>query len=186
MIACPLCEHPQLHGDACEVCGRPLEVPPEVSRVLPLEGLEPTRHAAATDLAGPRLEELEPTLLEPDDAPTHLPETEPLLDLEPTRAAPVEVEISPMLDVEQTSTAAPGDGPTPPPAFTTCRYCRTPALPGERRCGRCGMRLPVVTASRTEGDAAAAKAARLCSCGAPVTRAICPACGGRIPGSLDG
>lgn len=187
MIVCPLCEHPQPHGDLCDVCGRRLEVPAgEVPRVEPIDGLEPTHHAAADELAGPRLEGLEPTVLEPGGpAPAELGGADPLLELEPTRAAPVEVEVSPVPDVEPTSTAIAGDVPTPLPAFTICRYCRTPALPGERRCGRCGMRLAAATSPSGEG-AAAAKAPSFCSCGAPVTRAVCPACGGRIPGSLDG
>ncbi len=186
MIVCPLCEHPQLRGDACELCGRPLEVTPaELPGVTPLEGLEPTRHAAAAELAGARLEALEPTRLEPDGALAELAAAAPFPDLEPTRAAPAEVEVSPMLEVERTAAVGPGDGRTALPALATCRYCRTPALPGERRCGRCGMRLPVERGSRTEGDADASEARR-CSCGAPVTRSVCPACGGRIPGSLDG
>lgn len=184
MIVCPLCEHPQPAGDTCDVCGRRLEgLAGEVPRVPPLEGLEPTHHPAAAvpdpTLWPGRLEGLEPTRAEPD-APGVV---EPLLDLEPTRAAPVEVEGSTFPDLEPTAAGIPGDGPTPLPASPTCRYCRTAARPGERRCARCGMRLPLAIPPAAEGGAAAV---RRCACGAPVTGAVCPACGGRIPGALDG
>jgi hypothetical protein len=187
MIVCPLCEHPQPQGDACDMCGRRLEVPAgELARVPPLDGLEPTRHVGVGGIAAPRLEGLEPTVLEPGDPDdSRLAGPEPFLDLEPTRTAPVEVEVSPVPEIEPTATALPGDAPTPLPVDMVCRYCRTPALAGERRCGRCGMRLAVVRAPG-EGGAADARAVRRCSCGAPVTGAVCPACGGRVAGSLDG
>ncbi len=182
MIVCPLCEHSQPGGDACDVCGRPLEGPGAESAPVPvLDGLEPTAHAAAADLAEPRIEGLEPTALEPAVLAT----PEPLADLEPTGAAPAEVEILPAPDLEPTALADLGDGPASPPAEVVCRYCRTPAPRGERRCARCGMRLPVLAALAEDGGADL-EAARLCSCGAPVTGALCPACGARRAGSLEG
>lgn len=182
MIVCPLCEHSQPGGDACDVCGRPLEGPgARPAPVAALDGLEPTAHADAGDPVAPRLEDLEATALEP----AALAASEPLAELEPTGAAPAEVEVVPAPDLEPTALAAPGDGPAPTPAEVVCRYCRTPARRGERRCARCGMRLPVLAAP-AEGSGAALDAARRCSCGAPVTGALCPACGARRAGSLEG
>ncbi len=182
MIVCPLCEHSQPGGDACEVCGRRLEGPAAEAAPAPaLEGLEPTLHTAAGAVAAPPLEGLEPTGLEPGAVAA----AEPFLDLEPTGAAPVAVvEVAPAPDLEPTALPSTGDGPTPAPASLVCRYCRTPASPGERRCERCGMRLPVLSATAEE-DGAASETVR-CSCGAPVTGVVCPACGGRLAGSHDG
>jgi hypothetical protein len=172
MIVCPVCEHAQPHGGECEVCGKRLAgPPPPPAAVERVEGLEPTHHAAAT--APPDVvPDLEPTghgavQLVEDWVP----------DLEATRAAPIDVDAEPMPDVERTETAGlPTDGPTALPVFPECRYCRTPAVPGERVCARCGMRLPVAPAS----PGLVAVAARLCSCGAPVRGSVCPSCGARV------
>ncbi len=183
MTVCPLCEHAQPGGDACEVCGRPLEAAGgETVDVPALDGLEPTRHAAAAAPGDSRLDGLEPTAL-PGDLAEVAPE--PLGELEPTGAAPVEVQVAPAPDLEPTALAPAGDGPTPLAAVPTCRYCRTPALPGERRCGRCGMRLPVPLSAAREGDGARPEPRR-CSCGAPVSGASCPACGARVTAVLEG
>lgn len=188
MIVCPLCEHAQPAGEACDVCGRRLELAAgETAPVPALDELEPTLHAAAEAPAVPRLEGLEPTGLEPESfSPAGLAEPEPFPDLEPTGAAPVAVDVAPAPDLEPTAVAVPGDAPTPLPGIMLCRYCRTPALPSERRCGRCGMRLPVVAASAQEGEGAGPATVHLCSCGAPVTGSACPACGARVAGALDG
>ena len=87
------------------------------------------------------LPELEPTLAAPTDAPE-----ERTPDLEATRAAPIDVDAPPMADVERIEAPIPGDAPTALPIAPVCRYCRTPAVPGERLCSRCGMRLPVIDA----------------------------------------
>jgi hypothetical protein len=81
-------------------------------------------------------------------------------------------------DLEPTFTPPIDDGPTPAPAVVICCYCRTEAAPGERRCGRCGMRLPVLAAPAA-GPASGPPAPTLCSCGTPVTRSRCPTCGAR-------
>lgn len=170
MIVCPVCEHPQAGGAECEVCGkRLLDGPAGVPAVPSVEGLEPTGFARV-EAAPERLGELEPTAHAggADAAP------EPVT-LEATRVEPVHVSVEPVPDVERLSDAIPEDAPTEVPLFVTCRYCRTEAMPGERVCGRCGMRLPDF------GGARGAEAAppRLCGCGALVRGTACPSCGAR-------
>jgi hypothetical protein len=124
-------------------------------------------------VAAAPIPELEATLHEA--APDLLPEVVP--GVEPTRAAPVEVVEVTIPDLERTQAELPGDGPTPLPVAIICRYCRTPAFPGERRCSRCGMRLPVFDGGGA--PASQQEAQRFCSCGVPVTGALCPSCGAR-------
>ncbi|GAO02768.1 hypothetical protein [Anaeromyxobacter sp. PSR-1] len=176
MIVCPVCDHPQALGSECEVCGKRLAVHGVAGdEVPPLDGLEPTLFPAvqAQDDSVPGLEPTrvgEATL--PPAPPDGLAEA-----LEPTRTAPVEVEVAPTPDVERTGAELPEAERTQLPVFVTCRYCRTPAMPGERLCGRCGMRLPVAGAAPAE----AGPAGRRCGCGAWVTSGPCPACGARAP-----
>ena len=60
MIVCPVCEHAQVQGTECEVCGKRLG-----------------RGPSAADLALPRVPDLEPTSHAPVDAPEQgLPELE--------------------------------------------------------------------------------------------------------------
>jgi hypothetical protein len=177
MIVCPLCEHAQAEAGECEECGKRLSgVPGAAARVAPLEGLEPTGHAAAQSAEAPAVDGVDGL-----EATSHAPvgEVAPLpVETEPTRAAPVDVDGPALEGLEHTSSEIPGDGPTPLPVFVTCRYCRTPALPDERICGRCGMRLPVAAGPR--GDPAA-EVGRVCGCGALVRGGVCPACGARPP-----
>lgn len=182
MIVCPVCEHPQQSGAECEVCGKrfapgALPVPP----VARMEGLEPTLHDAVDvdPFAMPSIPELEPTLAAPVDAPeVRTP------DIDPTSAAPVDVDSEAMPDIERIGDEIPVDAPTGLPIAPVCRYCRTPAVPGERLCSRCGMRLPVIDSrlvpEGTEG-------LHLCTnCGAMTTRELCPACGNRLtPAALE-
>lgn len=177
MIVCPVCEHPQAQGAECEVCGKRLVAGVSAAELAipPVEGLEPTGHAPV-DAPPDAIAGLEPTLHAPEDAPA----TDPTPDLEATRAAPVDVEVAPAPDVERTAAEIPGDLPTMLPAFVTCRYCRTPAMPGERLCGRCGMRLPVLGEPAAGENADAAP--RMCTCGTAVRAdaALCPSCGARM------
>lgn len=176
MIVCPVCEHAQSSGAECEVCGKrfaPGSLP--VPSVPPMEGLEVTRHGAV-DLgseAGGAMPELEPTLAPPVDAPE---ETTP--GVEPTRAAPVDVDAPLIPDLERQHAEIPGDAPTELPIAPVCRYCRTPAVPGERLCSRCGMRLPLIDAALVP---AGTEGLHLCTnCGTLTTRELCPACGSRL------
>ncbi|ACL65550.1 conserved hypothetical protein [Anaeromyxobacter dehalogenans 2CP-1] len=176
MIVCPVCDHPQALGSECEVCGKRLAlhgVPGD--EVSPIDGLEPTRFAAV-QAPGEAVPGLEPTRVgeaafEPAP-PDGLAEA-----LEPTLAAPVEVDVAPTPDVERTGVELPATERTPLPVFVTCRYCRTPAMPGERLCGRCGMRLPLAGATPAEAGPAGWR----CGCGAWVVSGPCPACGARAP-----
>ncbi len=171
MIVCPVCEHPQALGGECEVCGRRLGGAAGASPPVPaLEGLDLGRHASVA--ASPeRLPDLEPT---GHPASSYVPDQTPGVD--PGRAEPVDVEGSPIPGLERTAAEIPDDGPTPIPALVACRYCRTPAMPDERICSRCGMRLPVIDGARPE----AVEDTRLCSCGAPVHGSACPSCGARV------
>jgi hypothetical protein len=174
VISCPVCEHQQPGGAECEVCGRGLVALGGVDApVAPLDGLEPT----ALDGGGwvgevAALAELEPTLQASAGAVTPVP----IPELEPTMAAPVEAQGELVPDLEPTAAPASGDAPTEVPLFLTCRYCRTPAGPGDRICGRCGMQLQVQPGPAPE---AALAGRRFCSCGTPISRSICPACGAR-------
>jgi hypothetical protein len=189
MIVCPVCEHTQPFGRECEVCGKALgpagaggsESPflVSLSNHERLDGLEPTLHvlrqAQDERTATPELlAELEPTAAAPTGAVHAAPEL--LADLEPTAAAHIgAVDPAPVPDLVPTAAAdLPGDGPTPQPIAVLCRYCRSPAMPGERICGHCGMRLPIAA-----GRPAPAPAPRACSCGLPVSGAVCPGCGAR-------
>ena len=173
MTVCPVCEHAQAEGAECEVCGkRLLHGAAAIPFVAPLDGLEPTLHAPV-DAGDEWVAELEPTRLyaAPDAPPDAAP------DLEHTAVPPVDVAVEPVPDLELNPSDAPRDPATPVPAFVTCRYCRNPAMPGERVCGHCGMRLP----SFERAAEAAAAAHRLCSCGAPLRSAgPCPICGARV------
>ncbi|HTN53027.1 MAG TPA: hypothetical protein VML50_11530 [Anaeromyxobacter sp.] len=177
MIVCPVCEHPQSSGAECELCGHRLAGGEASAPPVPLvEGLEPTR-LEPVDAQEERLPDLEVTRHLP--VPLAPPDALEALDLEPTGASPVDVAAEALPDLERTAAELPGDGPTPLATVTICRYCRTPAGPGERICSRCGMRLPVEavpgTAAPTE------EGPRLCSCGTPVRGSRCAACGARLP-----
>jgi hypothetical protein len=175
MIVCPVCEHAQANAGECEVCGKRLAPGDAPTPPVPvLEGLEPTLLAPADAAPGGMIPDLEPTLAEAAPLVADM-----VPDVEATSAAPVDADGGePIPELERTAAAGlPDDGPSPAPAMVVCRYCRTPAMPGERICGRCGMRLPVLSsaAPRPPGEAAPV----LCSCGTPVRAAMCPLCGAR-------
>ncbi len=177
MIVCPVCEHAQAQGTECEVCGRRLGKGPSLAdlAIPPVEGLEPTGHPPI-DAGEERLPELQPTRHAAAAAVD-----DPTPDIEATRVAPVDVEVEATPDVERTASGIPGDLPTVLPATLFCRYCRTPAAPGDRICDRCGMRLPVLdapAAGRGPEDASVGDAWR-CSCGTLARASLCPSCGAR-------
>ncbi len=169
MIVCPVCEHAQPQGGECEICGKRLvEGPAGIPAVAPLDGLEPTR-IEDVQAGVERIGDLEPTAhAAARDAPL-----DPVL-VEPTRVDPVTVAVEPVPDVERIGDDIAQEARTEVPLFVTCRYCRTEAMPGERVCARCGMRLPDFG-----GPAPAEAAGRLCGCGAFVRGTMCPACGAR-------
>jgi hypothetical protein len=172
-MICPVCEHPQELGAECELCGMSLaHAGTAAASVAPVDGLEPTLHGAV-DFLPELVPDLEPT----HHAPAGVVALLAAVEVEPTRIAPVDVEdASPVPDLERTEAEGlPGDGPTPLEAMPVCRYCRTPSMPGERICSRCGMRLPVAGGR----PSVVAAAPRLCGCGAPVSGARCPSCGAR-------
>lgn len=176
MIVCPVCEHAQAHGGECEVCGKRLAgagaPPPPPSPMM--EGLEPTLVApvAAPEVAIP---DLEPTRV----GAVHV-EAAAVPEFEATAAPPVDADAALIPDLERTEAAGlPDDEPSPVPSLVVCRYCRTPAAPGERVCGRCGMRLPVLPVPAAPAPVADVA---ICSCGTPVRAALCPACGARHAG----
>ncbi len=152
-------------------------VPQEIP---PLDGLEPTLLPGAAGGAEPVLAEwVEPTGF----AGAEGAEAVPVPDIEPTRLAGSEPPSS--LEMLPEGGAAPDwFDPTPvgvpdvepaEPAPLVCRYCRTPANPGQVMCNRCGMRLPVWRSPEAE-----VQPTELCTdCGTPVQGTICKACGAR-------
>jgi hypothetical protein len=100
--------------------------------------------------------------------------------MEATHLPPVDVDAPPAPDLERTSAGIPDDVPAALPEVVVCRYCRTPAAPGERLCARCGVRLPVLPLAVPESDQGVQL--RICSCGATVRpdAALCPTCGARL------
>jgi hypothetical protein len=183
MIVCPVCEHPQEQGFECDVCGKRLVpgVSPADLAIPVVEGLEPTLQSPV-DAREERVPDLEPTLRDAGDA---MFADDPTPDLEATSAAPVDVVADLAPDIERTDAGIPDDAPTPMPEFVTCRYCRTPAQPGERLCARCGVRLPVLPQRLDAGGGVGAGTEpplRICSCGASVRwdAALCPTCGARL------
>ena len=175
MIVCPVCEHAQLQGADCEVCGKRLVAGLSAAdlAIPPVDGLEPTLQQPA-DAIEERMPDLEPTLRSANGA--FVEERTP--DLEATRAAPVDVDAPPVPDLERTDLQIPGDAPTAVPEVVVCRYCRTPAAPGDRMCARCGVRLPLVSAAPPEN---VSDQLRVCSCGTTLRpdAALCPSCGAR-------
>jgi hypothetical protein len=178
MPTCPLCENVQPGGEACDVCGKafaPGEAIPVP--VAPLPDLERTAlEAAAGGPDAPTLEALEPTA-SPAGAVVG---TAPVDGLEPTSIGPVAVAAETLPDLEPTLEAPlPPEAPLPG-AGTACRYCRTPAVPGQAFCSRCGMRLPAADARR-EGDTGV-EAHACTQCGSPTRQGLCPSCGARVRG----
>jgi hypothetical protein len=186
MTTCPVCEHVQPSGDECEVCGRKLALhepgaqAPGEQAVPRVPGLEPTLHEPGASAPGEPvapLPDLEPTRLEAG-APAPAEPGEPWI--EGTRAAAVgAIPPDPVPDLEHHRAESVPDVeelPREGPVF--CRYCRTPAAPNDRFCGRCGMRLsrfePVKMALAERGE-------MVCpDCGAMGPGPRCRRCGGRM------
>jgi hypothetical protein len=139
--------------------------------VAVLDGLEPTALGGPIEVAAEVLAGLEPTAT----GPVTVLDAGPFQDLQPTAMARVEASGELVPDVERTPLYASADPRTELPLFPVCRYCHTEAGPGELRCNRCGMRLGGLPARPAPAEAPV----RFCSCGTPITRATCPACGAR-------
>lgn len=174
MSTCPVCESPRVEGSECEVCGHGPGVPGRADlTVVPLEGLETTGLGDGASVGTVEtLAELEPTL----QVGAGAARPDPIPELEPTLAGPVDAVAELVPGLEPTAAAASGDPRTELPLFPVCRYCRTPAGPGERICGRCGIQLPLARRAAPPGTEAGP---RFCSCGTPISRPVCPACGAR-------
>jgi hypothetical protein len=174
MATCPFCEHVQERGEECDLCGRRLSGPgTEPAPVAALAELEPTAHPP-THVATAPLPDLEATRVEaaaaPDAASIDL--------LEPTRfATGATLPPEPVPGLESHQAEPISDGGADPFAPVVCRYCRSVAPPGERICGRCGMRLPTFEAAAV----VAAEEQRCGDCGAVGTGPLCRQCGARMP-----
>lgn len=180
MTTCPVCEHSQAQGEACEVCGKefgPRRVVDAPVQALP--ELEQTGHAGGRAAV---------TVIEIDDleetrsAPVAAVAVEVVVDLEATRANPTP-DVVPEAFADLDSGRAASDGvrtPVPPAGAVACRYCRIVQLDG-LLCDNCGMRLPRVAAPAVAGEKPAASEDGWTHCPQCKTRArlgrSCPSCG---------
>jgi hypothetical protein len=175
MAVCPVCEHAQERGDTCEVCGKHLQGAGVVADPTPrLEGLEPTRLDAATEVDAGPIPDLEPTVLAPvpalgiEDAAGWMERTA----MDPVAAVAVEA-----IEVDRTP-EADRLPPTDWFAAPICRYCRAQSALGDVFCAGCGMKLAIYHPSAPEP---ARRAARRCSrCGELGSDERCPGCGARL------
>jgi hypothetical protein len=184
MTTCPVCEHVQQVGDECEVCGRKLAGAAPVAPFETLAGLEPTLYEPAAPAAGEApaspLPGLEPTMYEAAATAAAEPSA---AWIEATGSdAPGPVSADPVPGLEQhRAEAVPDVEELPREGPVICRYCRTPAMPNDRFCSRCGMRLsrfePVKMALAEHGG-------MVCpDCGALGEGPRCRRCGGRMVGA---
>ncbi len=122
-VICPVCEHAQEGGAECDACGARLGAVNPAAEVptATLPDLEPTAIPATPAAAVP------PSGVDADAW------------LERTASADVGVTVEPLAVERVTADRASRD--RTPASPLTCRYCRTPAAPGQQFCERCGMRL---------------------------------------------
>jgi ribosomal protein L32 len=167
MIVCPVCEHQQSQGTACDVCGKALvasqpinvarEVLPELeSNILP---------GADANVVIERMAEID------EYRASHVQIAfEPMPELERTEHAEVALAaVEPVPDFERTS--HPGDGQrTPVSAVRRCRYCGHTQQTGFL-CDGCGLRMP---GTEMAGKPAAHE---------EPTTVACPDCG--VTGSIN-
>jgi hypothetical protein len=178
MVICPLCEHAQELGPECAVCGSRLAESgagqPLVER---LADLEPTRLELPSSpmVPLPRMEGLEPTQL--DAPPIPAAPGEVATWIERTVREPAAAGATESLEVERTA-HAPREAPMRDLFVPSlCRYCRTPAAPGDLFCGRCGLKLAVYS---VEPATVAGDVWRCRFCGTSASGVTCPACGARV------
>lgn len=182
MIVCPVCEHQQAQGNACDNCGKVLTVVKgaEEAPVTTLVELERTAIAnPKLAVAAEAMPELELTKMKvgPDLPAQQLPE----LDRHQIASAgPVAVEAMPDMDRGREQ----DDGErTQLSDQIVCRYCRNVQASGVL-CDKCGMRLPkpaatAAAASKGKVDPDAVVLV-LCGCGAKaVAGRRCGSCGAK-------
>jgi hypothetical protein len=175
MPTCPVCDHSQPSGDECEVCGKRFVGVASDVPVATTPGLEPTRFDAV-EAPAERVEGLETTAFEAaGDAPGERMDEA----LEP-RIEGLIVSVTPMPDIERHLSEPIPDEPDELPRAgpVLCRYCRTAAMPGDKFCGKCGMRLsryePVKLAAAERGE-------MICNdCGSLGPGPRCRRCGARM------
>jgi hypothetical protein len=182
MIVCPVCEHQQAQGAACDNCGKVFgNVKPPPSAVAPMPELEGTHHGAAEIGQAQPVEGLEATRMRagPDLPPMPVPELD-------RHQAPTD-DFVPVLPMDELDLGrAPDDGvrTAAPVGAVTCRYCKAVQAEGAV-CNKCGMRLPKVAApaaSTSARKAGAGESTRCRKCGAPAkTGAKCGDCGQPVP-----
>jgi hypothetical protein len=183
MPICPVCEHNQVQGNACDQCGKVFTqqaIQTVSTPVLP--ELEQNAHVAApAQVALERIPELESTAFRPAPAPP----AERVSDLEPTAlpSAAAVAPSAPVPDLDLGRVVSDGTKTAPPGDTITCRYCRT-VQTGGVMCERCGMRLP--RSAKVPQAAAPSKAeaswTRCRKCGGRAKSAeLCPSCGDPVP-----
>jgi hypothetical protein len=178
MVICPMCEHAQEPGGECILCGRRLLDVGASDEPIPRMGdLDPTRLEISVAPSMDRIEGLEPTLL---DVPAAAAPEEPPPWIERTARDPVAAEALEPLAIERTCSAREDAPPRDLLELPICRYCRTPASPGEVFCARCGLKVDVYTGG-TGGSVNSHADVRRCRfCGAAATGEACPSCGTRF------
>ena len=159
-VICPLCEHAQERGAECDACGARLAAP-EPQPEAPTGTLSGLETNAIDGAPGPAI-----ASAEPDGGAW----------LERTAAAAVAVTVE-ALDVERAARDRP-DRDRTPAAAPACRYCRTPAAPGQQFCEGCGMRLRSYRAPAADPDPGSV---RCRGCGTVMEGPRCPGCGARAP-----
>jgi len=175
VAVCPVCEHQQPSGEECAVCGRSLAgLGNAAAPVARLPDLEPTL-AERVEVAPDGVPGLEPTRFE--EVPGALAGDARVEGLEPSATEVPDVPVERVPDLEHHRADPIPDGGPDPLAPLVCRYCRMPAPPGERICGRCGMRLPLFDARSLAAEAAE----MICNdCGATGPGPRCRRCGARM------
>lgn len=172
-MVCPLCEHSQDSGDACEGCGRELVAAWDAPiRIDTLAGLEPRQTVAPA-------ENIQPL---------------PLLEITGRAPAP-DVPISSLTDLEQTKFPSSGTviaqavqgldrgretlepSPFDPDGLLTCRACGNQQAGS--LCDRCGMRLPRYRPPEHQSDAILV-VCHNCNVRSPAGER-CDGCGMRLP-----
>jgi hypothetical protein len=186
MPACPVCDtdNPQTAVE-CASCGRVLRRPTEVPGFAPpIEGLDPTLHAAAAEVHVERVPELEPTAV----ATRSLRAPEERLEVERTpyeaNGAPQNWSAGP-LELDRGRDEDQGPRTAPPVDSGACPWCG--AASSSAVCDSCGRHrarhfAPPIPPPDAPARAAASDAVLCPACFARVPPdARCPECGVPLP-----